>query len=631
MAQDKFGLYDPRFERDACGVGLAANIGGAKSHEVIENGLKILVNLAHRGACGCDPATGDGAGALIQIPHAFLSEECAGLGFTLPAPGEYGVGMVFLPPDAEGRKACEAIVEKAVADEGQRLLGWRDVPVDDSEIGYIARDSQPLIRQVFVGRGSEVVDEAHFERKLYVIRKVIERAINGLDAESRRHFYIPSLYSNRIVYKGLLMGTQLEGFYPDLTDPRVVSAFAMVHARFSTNTLGSWRLAHPYRLICHNGEINTLRGNINWMTARQALFSSPDFGDDMSKLFPIITPGASDTATFDNALELLLATGRSLPHALMMMIPEATGEYVEMDQVKRDFYEYHSSFMEPWDGPALIAATDGHRIGVVLDRNGLRPCRYLVTTDDLLVMASETGVLEVPPEKVRFKERIRPGRMFLLDTDEARIIGDAELKAGLSTRKPYGQWLADNRVTLDMLPEPDKVEKPDMDTLVKRQRAFGYTNEDVNILMEPMAVNGQEPVGSMGNDTPLAVLSGRPHLLFNYFKQLFAQVSNPPLDAIREELVTSLEAFIGSEQNLFEETPEHCHQLRLQQPILTNAELGEGAKHRPRRYAGDHLLNPVRYPGRAGRAGEGRGRPLPPGVGGREGRREHNRAFGPGR
>ena len=573
MAQDKFGLYDPRFERDACGVGLAANISGAKSHEVIKNGLKILVNLAHRGACGCDPATGDGAGALIQIPHEFLSEECAKLGFTLPAPGEYGVGMVFLPPDAERREACEAIVEKAVADEGQRLLGWRDVPVDDSEIGYIARDSQPRIRQVFVARGSEVKDEPHFERKLYVIRKVVERAVDDLDAESRRHFYIPSLYSNRIVYKGLLMGTQLEGFYPDLTDPRVVSAFAMVHARFSTNTLGSWRLAHPYRLICHNGEINTLRGNINWMTAREAMFSSPDFGDDMSKLFPITTPGASDTAIFDNALELLLATGRSLPHALMMMIPEATGEHVEIDQVKRDFYEYHSSFMEPWDGPALIAATDGHRIGVVLDRNGLRPCRYLVTTDDLLVMASETGVLEVPPEKIRFKERIRPGRMFLLDTDEARIIGDAELKAGLSTRKPYGQWLADNRVTLDMLPEPDKVEKPDMDTLIKRQRAFGYTNEDLNILMEPMAVNGQEPVGSMGNDTPLAVLSDRPNLLFNYFKQLFAQVSNPPLDAIREELVTSLEAFIGSEQNLFEETPEHCHQLRLQQPILTNAEL----------------------------------------------------------
>ena len=573
MAHGKFGLYDPRFERDACGVGLAADINGQKSHDILKDGLKILVNLAHRGACGCDPATGDGAGVLIQIPHDFLSQECAKLDISLPAPGEYGVGMVFLPPDSQRRQACEAIVEKVVADEGQQLLGWRDVPVDDSEIGYMARESQPLIRQVFIARGIQVKDDAQFDRKLYVIRKVIERAINELDEETRRHFYIPSLFSNRIVYKGLLMGTQLEGFYTDLSDPRVVSAFSMVHARFSTNTLGSWRLAHPYRLICHNGEINTLRGNINWMTARQAMFSSPLFGDDMSKLFPIITPGASDTATFDNALELLLATGRSLPHALMMMIPEATGEHVQMGREKRDFYEYHSSFMEPWDGPALIAATDGNSIGVVLDRNGLRPCRYLVTTDGLLVMASETGVLDVPPEKVMFKARIRPGRMFLLDTKEARIIEDTELKASLSTRKPYGQWLAENRVTLEQLPEPPEVQQPDMDTLIKRQRAFGYTNEDVNILMEPMAVNGQEPVGSMGNDTPLAVLSGRPHLLFNYFKQLFAQVSNPPLDAIREELVTSLEAFIGSEQNLFEETPTHCHQLRLQQPILTNVEL----------------------------------------------------------
>ena len=573
MAQDAFGLYDPRFERDACGVGIAANISGQKSHAILEDGLRILVNLAHRGACGCDPATGDGAGVLLQIPHGFLERECAGLGISLPALGEYGVGMVFLPQDSRRRQECEAIVERVVAEEGQRLLGWRDVPVDDSEIGYIARESQPFIRQVFIARGPQIQDEAQFERKLYVIRKVVERAVEGLDDEARQYFYVPSLSGNRIVYKGLLMGTQLQGFYPDLSDPAVASAFAMVHARFSTNTLGSWRLAHPYRLICHNGEINTLRGNINWMTARQAMFSSPTFDDDMAKLFPIITPGASDTASFDNALELLLATGRSLPHALMMMIPEATGEHVEISREKRDFYEYHSSLMEPWDGPALIAATDGTRIGVVLDRNGLRPCRYLVTTDGLLVMASETGVLDVPPEKVRFKARIRPGRMFLLDTDEARIIEDAELKATLSGRRPYGQWLAENRVTLDQLPEPPVVGGPDPETLMKRQRAFGYTSEDLQLLMEPMAVSGQEPVGSMGSDTPLAVLSGRPHLLFNYFKQLFAQVSNPPLDAIREELVTSLEAFIGSEQNLFDETPRHCHQLRLKQPVLTNVEL----------------------------------------------------------
>ena len=423
------------------------------------------------------------------------------------------------------------------------------------------------------GRGPGTADEAHFERKLYVIRKVVERAIEAADEESRRHFYVPSLSCNRIVYKGLLMGTQLRGFYPDLGDPAVASAFAMVHARFSTNTLGSWRLAHPYRLICHNGEINTLRGNINWMTARQAMFSSPLFGDDMEKLFPVITPNASDTACFDNTLELLLATGRSLPHALMMMIPEATGERVDMSQEKRDFYEYHSCLMEPWDGPALIAATDGKSIGIVLDRNGLRPFRYLVTKSDMLVMASEVGVLDVPPEDVRFKERIHPGRMFLLDTEEARIIGDQELKETLSQRKPYHQWLADNRVELDALPEAPPPPRVGRDSLASLKRAFGYTLEDLQMLMEPMAVTGAEPVGSMGNDAPLAVLSDRPQLLFNYFKQLFAQVSNPPLDAIREELVTSLEAFIGSEQNLFEETPEHCHQLKLREPILTVAEL----------------------------------------------------------
>ena len=567
------GLYDPQFERANCGVGVVANITGGKSHSILEQGFEILANLAHRGACGCDPKTGDGAGVLIQMPHEFFRQECGKLGIDLPAPGEYGVGVVFLPTDPAQRQTCEALFRRVVQEEGQRLLGWRDVPVDDMDIGYIARESQPCIRQVFIARGPQVTDEAHFERKLYVIRKVLERAAGELNDEIRRHFYIPSLSCNRIVYKGLLMGTQMKGFYPDLSDQSMVSAFALVHARFSTNTLGSWRLAHPYRLIIHNGEINTLRGNTNWMVARQAMFSSPLFGDDMQKLFPIITPGASDTACFDNSLELLLATGRSLPHALMMMIPEATGERVEMPDVKRDFYEYHSSLMEPWDGPALIAATDGTRIGVVLDRNGLRPFRYLVTKDNLLVMASEVGVLDVPPQDVLFKARIQPGRMFLLDTAEGRIIEDAELKTELSRRRPYGEWLAENRVTLDQLPEPPGVHQPDDETLLKRQQAFGYTLEDLNVLMEPMAATGKEPVGSMGNDTPLAVLSDKPVLLFNYFKQLFAQVSNPPLDAIREELVTSLEAFIGSEQNLFEEMPRHSHQLRLKHPILTNVEL----------------------------------------------------------
>ena len=573
MVQGTKGLYDPMIERDACGVGVVANIKGHKSHEIIEQGVQVLLSLAHRGATGADPKTGDGAGMFIQLPHDFLREECSLLGFALPDRGEYGVGMVFLPSDVQQRQTCEAIIENTVQEEGQHLLGWRDVPVDDSEVGYLARGSQPFIRQVFVGRGSQIQDESQFERKLYVIRKIVERAVNQLDQQARQQFYIPSLSSNRIVYKGLLMGTQLKGFYLDISDPRMVSSFALVHARFSTNTLGSWRLAHPYRLICHNGEINTLRGNINWMTARQAMFSSPLFGDDIEKLFPIITPGASDTASFDNALELLLATGRSLPHSLMMMIPEATGDRIEMPQEKRDFYEYHSSLMEPWDGPALIAATDGTRICVILDRNGLRPFRYLVTSDDLLVMASEAGVLDVPDEKVLFKSRIQPGRMFMLDTSEGRIVEDAELKAELSSQQPYGQWLADNRLGLDDLPEPSDFMPEDPDTLLVRMRAFGYTIEDLEHLMAPMASTGTEPIGSMGNDAPLAVLSDRPQLLFSYFKQLFAQVSNPPLDAIREELVTSLEGWAGSEQNLFDETPQHGHRLKVKHPVLTNAEL----------------------------------------------------------
>ena len=428
------GLYEPSFEHDGCGVGLVANITGSQSHDILEKGLEILVNLAHRGACGCDPDTGDGAGMLIQIPHAFLADQCASLNIDLPSPGEYGVGMVFLPRDRHLRQRCEAIVEKATATEGQRFLGWRDVPVDNSELGYIGKESQPYIRQMFVMRDQEIQDETDFERKLYLIRKVIERQISLEDPDIQDDFYIPSLSCNKIVYKGLLMGTQLKSFYKDLSEETVVSAFSMVHARFSTNTLGSWRLAHPYRLISHNGEINTLRGNINWMTARQSMFKSPMFGENIDKLFPIITPGASDTASFDNALELLLATGRSLPHALMMMIPEATGESIHMDPDRRALYEYHSSMMEPWDGPALIAATDGTSIGVVLDRNGLRPCRYLVTEDDLLVMASEVGVLDIPPDKVKYKARIQPGRMFLLDTKEARIIEDSEIKAQLAGR-----------------------------------------------------------------------------------------------------------------------------------------------------------------------------------------------------
>ena len=570
----KQGLYDPWFEHDACGVGVVANITGVKAHDIIQKGLEVLINLGHRGACGCDPETGDGAGILLQMPHQFFSRESAKLWFTLPEPGEYGVGVVFLPQDNAQRKSCEEIFGRVVEEEGQRLLGWRDVPKDSSQIGSVARQVEPHIRQIFIGRGPEVADEVQLERKLFIIRKRVERAVEASGMPEAETFYVPSLSTNRIVYKGLLKAEQLEGFYLDLADPSVVSAFALVHSRFSTNTLGSWKLAHPYRLLCHNGEINTLRGNINWMTARQSMFASPLFGEDMQKLFPVIPSRAqSDTACIDNALELLLHTGRSVAHCMMMLIPEAWSETTVLPQHKRDFYEYHSSLMEPWDGPALLAFTDGTMVGAVLDRNGLRPFRYTITKDKLLVMASEVGVLEIPPENVLYKGRIQPGRMFLLDTAEGRILDDEEIKAGVVTRQPYGAWLAQNRVLLDELPEPPAYHHPDFETLTMRQRVFGYTIEEVRMIMEPMARVGQEPDGSMGDDSPPAVLSDRPQLLFHYFKQLFAQVSNPPLDAIREELVTSLESFIGAERNLFEETPGHCHQLRVLRPFLTNVEL----------------------------------------------------------
>ena len=571
----KQGLYDPQFEHDACGVGLVANIKGVKSHSIITRGLEALVNLGHRGACGADPETGDGSGILVQMPHEFFLQQCAELGISLPDYGHYGVGMVFLPRGSAQRGACQRTIQGVVEQEGQVFLGWRDVPVASDAIGSLAASVQPVIRQFFVGRSADLKDESHFELKLYIIRRQIERAVADSSMEDEADFYISSLSSNKVVYKGLIMADQLEHFYHDIGDESMITSFVLVHSRFSTNTLGSWRLAHPYRFTIHNGEINTLRGNINWMTARESMFSSPLLGEDVKKILPVITPGQSDTATLDNALEVLLASGRSLPHAMMMLMPEAWGDHLPMDQAKKDFYEYHSCIMEPWDGPALVIGTDGTKVCAVLDRNGLRPCRYLVTTDDLLVMASETGVLDIPPEKVLYKERIYPGRMFLLDTDakESRIIGDEELKAQLSRRRPYGQWLKENRVTLEELPEPDHIHGPEFDTLLERQKAFGYTLEDLRMIMEPMSLNGAEPIGSMGNDAPLAVLSDESPLLFNYFKQLFAQVSNPPLDAIREELVTSLEATLGSDQNLLDETPQHCHQLRIKEPILTNSQL----------------------------------------------------------
>ncbi len=573
---EPFGLYRPEFEHSACGVGVVANVRGVKSNEVVRNGLEVLTNLAHRGAAGSDPETGDGAGMLLQMPHDFLRRETAKLGIDLPGPGAYATGVVFLPQDSAEREACEAIVVRATEQEGQRFLGWRDVPVDPSVIGYVARECQPVIRQLFIGMGPGS-DSAAFERKLFVIRKVAEREVLNAGLSGGDEFYVCSLSSKLVVYKGLLMGTQLGGFYKDLADPLVASSFALVHSRFSTNTLGSWKLAHPYRYIVHNGEINTLRGNINWMVARQNAMASPEFGDDLDKLFPIIWPGQSDTACIDNAYELMLHTGRPLHHTMMALIPEATGPKVQMPQDKRDFYDYHACLIEPWDGPALIAFTDGDRIGAVLDRNGLRPFRYLVTTDDQLVMASEVGVLDIPPEKVLFKERIHPGRMFLMDPERGGIVDDATIKSELSARQPYGEWLRDNLVHLDTLPDPEPGRNGrhelNEESLVDLQQAFGYTQEDLRILLEPMAVYGAEPTGSMGNDAALAVLSDRPQLLFTYFKQLFAQVSNPPLDAIREELVTSVSINLGAQRNLFEETPLHARQLRLSSPVLTERDL----------------------------------------------------------
>jgi len=566
------GLYDPSLERDACGIGFVAHTKGCKSHQIIEQGIQILVNLTHRGAAGCDPETGDGAGLLIQIPHEFFARECDRLGFSLPPPGGYGVGMVFLPVERHERLVAEGILERVAREEGLQVLGWRDTPVDDTAIGRIARASRPYIEQVFLAPVNGM-DQAALERKLYVVRKRAEREIAASDLREKGHFYVPSMSTRTIVYKGLLLAPQIARFYKELADPELVSALCLVHQRFSTNTFPTWQLAHPFRYLCHNGEINTLRGNVAWMHARQSVLASPLFGQDIRKLFPVCTPGASDSAILDNVVELLHLAGRSLPHVLAMLIPEAWAGDPAMSAEKRAFYEYHASLMEPWDGPAAVAFSDGRLIGATLDRNGLRPARYLITHDDLVVMASETGVLPIPPEKVRAKGKLQPGRMFLVDTAEGRIVPDEELKHRLAARQPYAEWLRRHQITIDKLPEPPRWHQTDFDTIRRRQRCFGYTEEDLKLILTPMAEKGEEPVGSMGIDTPLACLSDRPQLLFNYFKQMFAQVTNPPIDPIREELVMSLASFIGTERNILEETPEHCHTLKLPQPILTNRDL----------------------------------------------------------
>src|SRR5262245_38114 len=570
----KQGLYDPRFEHDACGVGFVVNIKGSKSREIVDQALTVLENLDHHGACGCGGNTGDGAGILLQIPHAFFEHACNGLGFQLPEPGQYGVGMIFLPDDRDQRRSFERILAEMIAAEGQRLLGWRKVPTNNLYLGETAKSCEPFVRQIFIGRGEGIKDDLAFERKLYVIRRRAENAIRYKGLAGGDYFYVPSLSHRTLIYKGMLTPHQLSTFYPDLTDPLIETAIAVVHSRFSTNTFPSWGRAHPYRYLIHNGEINTLRGNENWMHARQGMLASKLFGDDLSRVFPIIQEDGSDSAKFDNCLEFLALSGRSLPHAMMMMIPEPWENHESMDEKKKAFYEYHSSLMEPWDGPASIAFTDGTVVGAVLDRNGLRPSRYYVTKDDLVIMASEVRITDVPPERVLEKRRLQPGRMFLVDTEKGRIISDEEIKEQMASARPYGHWLKENLVRFEELPSlAEKEPTHNHSAVLRRLQAFGYSFEDLRINIGPMAQNGIQPVGSMGTDTPLAVLSDKPQLLYNYFKELFAQVTNPPIDPIREELVTSTTLTLGSEGNLTDPKPESCRQLRLADPILKNSDM----------------------------------------------------------
>ncbi|MGL5806745.1 MAG: glutamate synthase central domain-containing protein, partial [Xenococcaceae cyanobacterium] len=584
----KQGLYDPQFEHDACGVGFIAHMKGKQSHAIVEQALTILLNLDHRGACGCEKNTGDGAGILLQLPHKFLKKVAAAENIELPEIG-YGVGAIFSSPNPADREISRKIFETIAAEEGQKVLGWRDVPTNNSSLGETAKSSEPFMEQVFIHRSNQITDDWAFERKLYIIRKRAYNAIRNSHIDS--WWYPSSLSCRTLVYKGMLMPVQVGEYFPDLQDPDLESALALVHSRFSTNTFPSWERAHPYRYIAHNGEINTLRGNINWMHARQSLFESELFGGDIEKIRPVINVEGSDSTIFDNALELLVLAGRSLPHAMMMMIPEPWTAHESMSEEKKAFYKYHSCLMEPWDGPASIAFTDGNSIGAVLDRNGLRPSRYYVTKDDLVIMASEAGVLPIEPERVALKGRLQPGRMFLVDLEEGRIIADEEIKGEIVSEHPYQEWLDKHMVGLGQLSEPKNNEFINVETrncslqesfafaslptMIQSQIAFGYTFEEVRMLLAPMARDGVEAVGSMGSDTPLAVLSDRPKLLYDYFQQLFAQVTNPPIDSIREEIVTSAETTIGSEGNLLKPKPESCHLIELKTPILKNEELAK--------------------------------------------------------
>ena len=577
------GLYDPAYEHEACGVAFVVDIKGRRSHDILRQAITALENLLHRGATGSDEDTGDGAGVLLQIPHEFLVAEAESLGFHLPARGEYGVGMVFMPQNPDAADRCRRFVAEAVERTGQRLLGWRDVPTNNSTIGTTARNAEPAMQQCFIGRGPNVSDSQELERKLYLIRRRAETlaaASSAPGAEGHEEFgnddkvlYISSLSCRTIVYKGMLSADQMAVYFPDLVNPAVVTALAVVHQRFSTNTFPTWSLAHPYRYLAHNGEINTLRGNVNLMHAREQRFESELFGEELEDLKPIIQEGRSDSSALDNALELLVMTGRSLPHAMMMLIPEPWSSDDGMNEVEKGFYNYHASLMEPWDGPAAVTFTDGTVIGAMLDRNGLRPGRYYVTRDDRLVLASEVGVFDVAPEDVFQKGRLEPGKILFVDTAQGRIVPDSELKNSIATEQPYGRWLSEQRVPIDSLPPAPYVPGPDHETIRLRQQIFGFTTEENGMLIAPMAAQGQEALGSMGTDTPLAVLSERPQLLYNYFKQLFAQVTNPPLDGIREELVTSVETALGPERNLLKAEAESCRHIELKSPVLDNDQL----------------------------------------------------------
>jgi glutamate synthase (NADPH/NADH) large chain len=570
----KQGLYDPANEHDACGIGFVAHIKNQKSHDIVRKGLEVLVNLDHRGAVGADPQAGDGSGILIQLPDRFLREEAQALGFELPAPGDYAIAMCFLPRESGARKRCEGAIETISAREGQVVLGWRDVPVDNSCLGYSVTPNEPVIRQAFIARGESTPDTDAFERKLYVIRKRAHHVVWDSGELEGQLFYIVSISARTMTYKGMILAPNLPIYYKELCDERVESALALVHQRFSTNTFPSWDLAQPFRYLCHNGEINTLRGNINWMAARRHSMSSTILGGDLDKLWPLIGDGNSDSATFDNALELLVAGGYSLAHAMMLMIPEVWADNPLMGDDLRAFYEYHAALMEPWDGPAAIAFTDGRQIGATLDRNGLRPARYVVTKDDIVVLASEVGVLDFPPDSVVTKWRLQPGKMLLIDLEQGRIIGDEELKADLAGAKPYQTWLDNSQIMLEDLPMEVAPMAPDEKTLLDRQQAFGYTQEDTKFFLKPMGITGYEPLGSMGRDIPPAVLSNRPKLLYDYFFQRFAQVTNPPIDSIREEIVMSLVSLIGPRPNLLDlETGGNHMRLEVRQPILSNVDL----------------------------------------------------------